>query len=177
MKKLTLTALRTLEAESKKVTTTCRAKAAKAAKRKKKETTKCSPRARKIAAAIKKTGFCGIYQRGVVMIVEAVIGEKLPPTATSGGRVRLPGFFVKGAVIVCTDNPNSHNYGRKPALLLKRTENGPHLRMSGIGGNNLPEAYETESPIRYATNAEVVKFFAAIRTRIRAKQRVDYPSR
>lgn len=171
MKKLTLTALRTLETESKRVTKACRAKMA---KRRKKKARVYSAKATKITAAIEKTSFCASYKRGIKMVVEAALETKLPSLKSDTGK-ELTGFFVKHAVIVCTGNPNSHNYGRKPALLRSQSRRGA-LRMNGITGNWLPEVWVDDTPVRYATDKEVVAFFKAIRARIKSKKRVEYYS-
>lgn len=169
MKQITLTALRKLETESKRVTKACRAKMAAHAKKK---TRTYSTKATKIAKAIERTGFCGDYKRGAIMIVEAVIGTALPPS-TSGKGEKLSSFYVKHAIVVCTSNPNGHDYGRKPALLRARTRIGA-LRMNGTIGNWMPELFTNRCSVRYATDKEVVAFFKAIRQRIKDKKRVDY---
>lgn len=174
MKKLTLPELRKIESESRKITKACREKAS---GKTKKPDTRYSQKARKIATAMAKTTICGSYRRDIRLIVEAIIGTSLPPAESSG--IELKGFFVKHAVVVCTQNPNGHNYGRKPLLLLKRNSGGEssgNLRMTGSRGNYLPEAYKKGGPMRYATGKEVTVFFKAIRQRIKDKKSVKYYS-
>lgn len=157
--KLTLVELRTIETASKKVTKTCRE-----GKMPKK---RYSKRARAVAEAIEKSGLCNSSE--VSTILEAVMGISLPPIEDEDA------FFVKHAVVICTRCPNGHDYGRKPVLLLKdKGDRG--LRMSGMRGNHLPSPHKTKSPIRYATNKEVVTFFKAIRQRVRDKKSVNYYS-
>ncbi len=160
--KLTLAKLRTIEAESRKVTKACRE--GKLSKE------RFSKKAKAVAIAIDGAGWC--WRSEIRRVLEAVIGEKLPPKA--GGSGERTGFFKKHAVIVCTKNPNSHDYGRKPVLLLRSGKRGNNLRTSGSRGNNLPHAPRTESPIRYATAAEVTTFFKAIRQLIKDKKSVAY---
>lgn len=176
MKKLTLTELRKIETKSRKITATCRAKEDKRSGTKPRD--RHSEKAKAVATAIDKAGFCGSYRRGIRQIVEAVMGTSLPSNGSGSGGI-LRGFFVKHAVIVCTANPNSHDYGRRPLLLLKGLvdgECGSNLKITGSRGNILPDAYKKDSPMRYATAKEVTTFFDAMRKRIREKKRVAYYS-
>lgn len=168
MKKLTLTTLREVESESRKVTKACREKETRRRKEPKKEYPKI---AKKVAAAMAKTSICGSYRKDICEIVEAIIGTPLPPSVKADSE--LKSFFVKHAVVVCTSNPNSHNYGRKPLLLLGRN-NYNNLIISGRRGNRLPSSLKTHSPIRYATNEEVTVYFKAIRQLVKDKKSVEY---
>ncbi len=128
-----------------------------------------STKAGKIGKLLSEAGWCDDYKDTTRKIIEVAIGKKIRAVMNDKG---IMGFYKKHALVVCTCNPNSHNYGTKPALCVavKNPRYGC-LRPSGFLGNNMPEAH-IKGPVRYATDKEINSFFATIRDRVKAKKRV-----
>lgn len=106
--------------------------------------------AQKVFAAIADKFGCNTLN--VYELVKVMPGLDLPPLKDV-----IP---VIGSMIVCLSNPNEHNYGIRKPFIVTDTDTG--IMVSGEHGNHFP----TEKRYwRYATPAEITKFFQEKRKR------------